>query len=746
MEMDPPHAEVVSVAHPRGRNAEFVHTSGSYESVEQLLEGCRERGPTVIPAASHLLRHFNVDALEIVPLQLSHVPESPPIQFASEEIRSMVQEGTSFNESLFKVLLMDVLRPFVRTHLPQAQWMIMHHIGVNNAREAVQIASVPSQLLRRIREMDLQVVDVRPPQPEVQLDEVLQLETDEGFRMVIVLQTEIRPGQSASSFFEAMQAWLLSLYPYQHGEISQIFHVMPNFSEKAYPAEGAGKDWPLRFRVEVSFDYQEFLEVDPEDSPLRSQWKELVARHTNGLKILAHFDRSYNVVAFLPGLCPDHGLNEIKAVILSYPTLLAGGEGLHIDWDYIPWKDGQETVWMRIAKVVVHDQSIQNVSRVLSDTTVRFKELTIRPVAAAELHSPFFQNNIRGHIHEAATREVITGGIVPVWADPHEVHISEHIAGQPLLPWQLSFTVAEYILAKSNDPEEELFDRSIFTQIVMGPKKGEISFVAAPGMIQAAWEHRHWVDGLLTRAYPMIVSPIRWHSYSPSPCPSEERSETNPVIPAHGFVENQDENDQDSVEAVDHFSAATVLKAPPEAMVSESYQGETLAPAQEAIDLLAASPAQIEQLPLTRELVVSLIQEIRELRLERRARDVEVENQFKELMAKQEVTTQSLTSLGHEITVLSNGASPDNISGLTGSSQTSLTPIILAINAAIEAAYSPGGIVAKQCEEDAHMTNEQFALMVRENVFGWNLPGDSEYYPHCHPGPDGGNDSAFNVS
>jgi hypothetical protein len=65
--------------------------------------------------------------------------------------------------------------------------------------------------------------------------------------------------------------------------------MLPNFSEKEYPCAGVGNDRPLRFRVEISFDYQDFLGISPESSPLRSQWKEMVARHTNGLKILALF-------------------------------------------------------------------------------------------------------------------------------------------------------------------------------------------------------------------------------------------------------------------------------------------------------------------------------------------------------------------------------------------------------------------------------------------------------------------------
>jgi hypothetical protein len=341
--------------------------------------------------------------------------------------------------------------------------------------------------------------------------------------------------------------------------------VLPNFSEIAYPCVGIGPDRPLRFRVEISFDYQDFLGICPESSPLRTQWKEMVARYTNGLKILAHFDHTSSVVAYLPGLCPDHGLSEIKGQILSYPTLLASGEGLHIDWDATPWKDGSEAVWLRIAKVVVHQESFQNVSRVLSDTTICYKELVIRPVPAAELHSPFFQNNIRGHIHDEVMREVITCGPVPVWADPHDVHISEHIAGQPLLPWQLSLTVAEFILSKSEDPEDELFDRAIFTQIMMGPKKGEISFVVAPGRMQVAWEHRHWVDRLLTGSFPTLTSPIRWTSYTPPSGQASGEQEVAPTpIPAHGFVDNQsDDQDNDSIEAEDQFSAETVLKAPP---------------------------------------------------------------------------------------------------------------------------------------------------------------------------------------
>jgi hypothetical protein len=366
---------------------------------------------------------------------------------------------------------------------------------------------------------------------------------------------------------------------------------------------------------------------------------------------------------------------------------------------------------------------------VLSDTTICYKELAIRPVPAAELYSPFFQNNIRGHIHDGAMREVITCGTVPVWADPHEVHISEHIAGQPLQPWQLSLTVAEFILSKSEDSEDELFDRAIFTQIVMGPKKGEISFVVAPGRMQVAWEYRHWVDRLLTGSFPTITGPIRWTSYTPPTnhtCGMEEASPT--PIPAHGFVDNQgDDQDHDSVETEDQFSAETVLKAPPEEKSSEGdSQNDQGGPDGEVPTQITPSSEQTEHLTPTRELVQLLLQEqeIRDLKLQMQKRDDDMSNEIKELKSRHDATTQSLTTLGRDITVLAQGPnSPDNLSGLTGSSQTSLTQAIFStITDAITAAYSPGGIVSKQCEEDANMTNEQFALMVRENVLDGIFP------------------------
>jgi hypothetical protein len=204
----PAEAEVVGIGSPRQRRyTAFRHQASAYESVAQLEEGCRIHGQTVLPAASHLLRNFNLDALEIVPLDLSQMPESSPIQFAPEPIQNRVQEATHFNDDLYEVLMLQVLHPFVQTHLPLATWRIFNEIGITTAREAIQIANVPSQLLRRIRELDLQVIDVKPPQPEELPDPVLQLETNEEFKMILVLQTEIRQDESAGAFFAEMTAY-----------------------------------------------------------------------------------------------------------------------------------------------------------------------------------------------------------------------------------------------------------------------------------------------------------------------------------------------------------------------------------------------------------------------------------------------------------------------------------------------------------------------------------------------------------
>jgi hypothetical protein len=714
-------AEVVEVAEIN-RRWPSNHMMAAYRTIDQLVEGCRTSGPTVLPAASHLLRNFNTELLELAPLDLTQVPDSPPLQFVSTELQQTIQEATYLNDDLYGTLLLQVLRPFVQTHLPLACWMIMHHLGVNTAREAVQIASVSSQLVRRIRELDLQVVSLKPPQPEVEIDQVLQLETEEGFRMVLVLQTEICQNESHECFFDAMRAWLASLYPHQRGEISQIYHVMPNFSETPYPSTMAGKDRPLRFRAEISFNYQEFLAIDSEVSPLRAQWKELVARHTNGLKIIAHFEQSCSVVAYLPGVFPEHGLNEIKAMILAYPTLLAEGEGLHIDWDSIPWMDGQETVWIRIAKVVVHQNSVQMslecfrilLSGIRSWLSVPFWLLSCTPHSFKITFEATFMRQLRVKL----LQEVLS----QVWADPHEVHISERIAGHPLQPWQLSFTVAEYILSKSDEPGEELFDRSIFTQIVMGPKKGEISFVVTPGMMKVAWDQRYWLDRVIMGSYPTVTTPIQWTSDSPSMIPPEAGDGPPTPIPTHGFETKLDDQDQDSVETEEAYSVATSLKAPPDVIRQAEAGGDRVSPTAEAGDEI--NTPQLHDLTPTRELVIALLHEIRDLKIYNQKREEELACVMKELMSKQEVTTQSLTSLGNEITVLTNGAaSPDNVSGLTGSSQTTFTrAIILAINEAIKAAYSPGGIVSSQCEEDANMTNEQFALMIRENVLDGIFP------------------------
>jgi hypothetical protein len=138
----PAEAEVVEIGSPRQRRfTVFRHQAGAYESVAQLEEGCRLHGSTVLPAASHLLRNFNLDALEVRPLDLSPMPEFPPIQSAPVLIQQRVQESTQFNDDLYEVLLLEVLRPFVQTYLPMATWRVFHEIGITTAREAIQIAN-----------------------------------------------------------------------------------------------------------------------------------------------------------------------------------------------------------------------------------------------------------------------------------------------------------------------------------------------------------------------------------------------------------------------------------------------------------------------------------------------------------------------------------------------------------------------------------------------------------------------------
>jgi hypothetical protein len=261
----------------------------------------------------------------------------------------------------------------------------------------------------------------------------------------------------------------------------------------------------------------------------------------------------------------------------------------------------------------------------------------------------------------------------------------------------------------------------------MGPKKGQISFIVAPGMMQLAWDQCYWLDMLIMGSYPTITTPIQWTSTSCSTSPPEETEAAPTPIPPHGFVESLDGQDQDSVEAEDEYTAVTSLKAPPESDATAEDNEQSRTPREE----IPTEPAvPVQGLEPTAELVNALQEEINDLKILSQKRDELLTQLLKEVMSRQEMTTQCLTSLGHEITVLSNGSgSPDNVSGLTGSSQTSVTrAILLAINEAIQTAYtySPGGIVAKRCEEDANMSNEQFALMIRENVLNGILPDIQE--------------------
>jgi hypothetical protein len=90
-----------------------------------------------------------------------------------------------------------------------------------------------------------------------------------------------------------------------------------------------------------------------------------------------------------------------------------------------------------------------------------------------------------------------------------------------------------------------------------------------------------------------------------------------------------------------------------------------------------------------------------------------ISNQFKDFSVKQDTTTASLTTIGVEIMELksSSSSSPDNISGLTGS--TALSPamreqIVQTVNEALIAAFSPGGVVAERCKDDTDTSMTEF--------------------------------------
>jgi hypothetical protein len=211
----------------------FSHQRGNYANLETLNQGCLSFGPVVLDNHSLLLEEINSLFL-VEDLPFHRIPNSPPMDLADSATHQSLQRLQT--QDFWAVLTKKVVIPFLDLYCPSARYPVLRNMIFHSHHDALQVFSVPSQFVRRLRNMGLKLVTANPQRE----DPVLRLPKDGDTQSITVLETTVHPGVKLKSFFESMSQWINSLSPQQEGTVSEYYTVAPNLTEMMVTDEMIG--------------------------------------------------------------------------------------------------------------------------------------------------------------------------------------------------------------------------------------------------------------------------------------------------------------------------------------------------------------------------------------------------------------------------------------------------------------------------------------------------------------------------
>jgi hypothetical protein len=134
----------------------FSHQRGNYANLETLNQGCLSFGPVVLDNQSLLLEDINSLFL-VEDLPFHRIPNSPPMELADNATRQSLQRLQTHD--FWAVLTKKVVIPFLDLYCPSARYQVLRNMIFHSHHDALQIFSVPSQFVRRLRNMGIWVLN-----------------------------------------------------------------------------------------------------------------------------------------------------------------------------------------------------------------------------------------------------------------------------------------------------------------------------------------------------------------------------------------------------------------------------------------------------------------------------------------------------------------------------------------------------------------------------------------------------------
>jgi hypothetical protein len=362
----------------------------------------------------------------------------------------------------FKYL--DAVYSYISANYELAKKELQTRFQLMGPDEIKTLATKPEKLERLIHMMQLRRYT---PVPKVlsrcdgkylisEKDPVLYMA--DGMDYTSLLQVTIQPDRNIDGFIEEFNTLKNAFSPEQRLQLGEIKQVMPNLTEQ--PVNDGGETKVLRVRVESSFSLNAFMGFTTDESTLREEWFKFIAKWTYDFKIIASRPVHFKPIALFPGVLPEHGIDEIKEVILEMGSVRESPQQIAMDWTK---ECSCQT--MDAAITVLFTETESSLMKIITETPLSLSYGRVQGIGIHEIGSSFHAEVLSRHNSRMAFQQILEIRNVPSWSS---IDTTMHPPTAPNREDHSDLTIAQYFKRFQPDGTIGDYDTSVFQDVTVG--------------------------------------------------------------------------------------------------------------------------------------------------------------------------------------------------------------------------------------------------------------------------------------
>lgn len=280
----------------------------------------------------------------------------------------------------------------------------------------------------------------------------------DGMDYTSLIQVTIQPDMNVGGFLEEFNVFKTAFSPEQRIQVGEIKQVMPNLTEQ--PVNDGRETKVLRVRVESSFSLNAFMGLTIEESTLREEWFNFMAKWTYDFKMIASRPVHFKPIAVFPRVLPEHGIDEIKEAILAMGSVRESPQQIAMDWT----KECSCQI-MDAAITVLFTETESSLMKIITETPLSLSYGRVQGIGIHEIGSSFHAEVLSSHNSRMAFQQVLEIRNVPSWSS---IETTMHPPTVPNSVDHSELTIAQYFKRFQSDGTVGDYDTAVFQEVTVG--------------------------------------------------------------------------------------------------------------------------------------------------------------------------------------------------------------------------------------------------------------------------------------